>query len=154
MLCVWAAALAAGEQVFEDSPVLTTMWQAASSGETEMFISQLIQNREFAQHRSSDGRGPMFWAYEFKNVDTLALLLHLGVSAEQVCAAPFTRHHILHPSTLIQMKLLVVSVLLKPSQQTVCYWREARTPIGRDCSDRRISTGRSLQSSSRMVPRK
>lgn len=48
-----------------------------------MFISQLIQNREFALHRSSDGRGPMYWAYEFKNVDTLALLFHLGVSLEQ-----------------------------------------------------------------------
>merc|ERR1712196_438708 len=35
-----------------------------------------------AQHRASDGRGPMFWAYEFKNVDTLALLMSLGVTTE------------------------------------------------------------------------
>ncbi|KAL1520281.1 hypothetical protein AB1Y20_023747 [Prymnesium parvum] len=76
-------AVACAEQVFEDSPALTTLWQASSSGQSEMFISQIIQNREFAQHRSSDGRGPMFWAFEFKNVETLALLLHLGVSTEQ-----------------------------------------------------------------------
>lgn len=74
------ACVVAGEQVFEDSPALTALWEASSSGSTEAFINQLIQNREYGQHRASDGRGPMFWAYEFKNVDTLALLLHLGVS--------------------------------------------------------------------------
>lgn len=83
MLSVLFLALGAAEQVFEDSPALTSLWQATSSGQTEMFISQLIQNREFAQHRASDGRGPIYWAYEFKNVDTLALLMHLGVTAEQ-----------------------------------------------------------------------
>uniref|UniRef100_A0A7S3B8Z4 Uncharacterized protein n=1 Tax=Haptolina ericina TaxID=156174 RepID=A0A7S3B8Z4_9EUKA len=82
-LFAFAVAAVSAEQVFEDSAALTTLWQASSSGQTEMFISQLIQNREYAQHRASDGRGPMFWAYEFKNVDTLALLLHLSVSAEQ-----------------------------------------------------------------------
>ena len=83
LLMLVVLAYASSEQVFEDSAALTTLWQATSSGQTEMFISQLIQNREYAQHRSSDGRGPMFWAYEFKNVETLALLLHLGVSIEQ-----------------------------------------------------------------------
>lgn len=71
------------EQVFEDSPALTSLWQASSSGSTEAFINQLIQNREYAEHRAADGRGPMFWAYEFKNVDTLGLLMHLGVSSDQ-----------------------------------------------------------------------
>ena len=78
------ACVVAGEQVFEDSPALTALWEASSSGSTEAFISQLIQNREYSKHRASDGRGPMFWAYEFKNVDTLALLMHLGVSAGAV----------------------------------------------------------------------
>ena len=73
------AGLLSAEQAWEDSPALTSLWQATSSGSTEGFISALIQNREYAQHRSGDGRGPVFWAYEFKNVDTLALLMHLGV---------------------------------------------------------------------------
>lgn len=77
-----AAALAT-EQVFEDSPALTSLWQATSDGSTDAFISQLIQNKEFAHHRSADGRGPMFWAYEFKNVDTLALLLGQNVPTDQ-----------------------------------------------------------------------
>lgn len=69
-------------QVFEDTPTLSALWQASSEGSTDAFINQIIQNRESAQHRAADGRGPMFWAYEFKNADTLALLLHLGVSAD------------------------------------------------------------------------
>jgi ankyrin repeat protein len=80
-LCLLA--LAASEQVFEDSPALTALWQATSDGSTDAFIAQLIANREYGHHRSSDGRGPMFWAYEFKNVDTLALLMHLGVPTDQ-----------------------------------------------------------------------
>lgn len=72
-----------GDQVFEDSPALTSLWQATSDGSTDAFINQLIQNRESGKERSADGRGPMFWAYEFKNVDTLALLLHLGVPVDQ-----------------------------------------------------------------------
>ena len=72
-----------GEAVFEDSPTLTALWQASSEGSTDAFINQVIQNRDCVSHRSGDGRGPMFWAYEFKNVDTLALLTHLGVTADQ-----------------------------------------------------------------------
>jgi hypothetical protein len=83
LIVALTAALAAGEQVFEDSPALTALWQATSSGSTEAFINQIIQNQEYAQHRAADGRGPLFWAYEFKNVDTFALLHHLGVTSEQ-----------------------------------------------------------------------
>ena len=75
------ASTALAEQTFEDSPALTALWQATNDGSTDAFISQLIQNKETGSHRASDGRGPMFWAYEFKNVDTLALLTHLGVTA-------------------------------------------------------------------------
>jgi len=82
-LLALVVAVVSGEQVFEDSPALSALWQASSSGSTESFINQLIQNREYSQHRASDGRGPMFWSYEFANVDTLALLLHLGVTQEQ-----------------------------------------------------------------------
>ena len=77
------SAAACAEQVFEDSPALTKLWQATSSGSTEAFISTLLENREYAQHRAADGRGPMFWAFEFKNVDTLALLMELGVEVAQ-----------------------------------------------------------------------
>lgn len=83
LLSLVLVALAGAEQVFEDSHALTALWQATSSGSTDAFMSQLITNREHAQHRSNDGRGPMFWAMEFKNVDAFALLIHLEVDQNQ-----------------------------------------------------------------------
>ena len=80
------------DQVFEDSPILTALWQASNDANTDAFINQLIQNRESALHRSADGRGPMFWAYEFKNVETLALLMHLGVTTGPLCPKHATLH--------------------------------------------------------------
>jgi hypothetical protein len=70
------------EPVFEDSPALTSLWEATSTGSTDRLIDILIQNREYAHHRSSDGRGPMFWAMEFKNVDAYAILMHLEVKED------------------------------------------------------------------------
>ena len=81
-LCFSAAAAA---EPFEDSPALTNLWSATSSASTEQLMSTYIQKRDHAKARAADGRGPMFWAYEFKNVDALALLMHLEVDADQVC---------------------------------------------------------------------
>merc|ERR1719253_1055011 len=69
----------AAEAIFEDSAALTSIWEAVSSGSTDNLINILIQNRDYAQHRSTDGRGPVFWAYEFKNVDALAIFMNLKV---------------------------------------------------------------------------
>ena len=78
-----AAASVGAEAVFEDSHDLTAMWQATSDGSTDALIAKLIQNKDVANHRAADGRGPVFWAYEFKNVDALALMMHLGVNLAQ-----------------------------------------------------------------------
>merc|ERR1719181_2180683 len=72
-----------GEPACEDSPSLTTIWESTSTGNSDRLIDTLIQNHDFASHRSGDCRGPLFWAFEFKNVDALALYMHLGVSMEQ-----------------------------------------------------------------------
>ena len=81
------AAFAAAESVYADSTALTNAWQATSSGDADKLIDVFVHaGRKTAQARSSDGRGPLFWAYEFKNVEALALLLHLGAddSAEDL----------------------------------------------------------------------
>jgi len=70
------------EPEFQDSPALTTMWQATSSGETDRLIDVYVQGRNLALTRAGDGRGPLFWAYEFKNVDAMALLIHLEADEE------------------------------------------------------------------------
>merc|ERR1719237_439312 len=68
--------LTAAEVEWTDSPALTNIWQATSSGETDRLVDVLVGTREAGIARSGDGRGPLFWAYEFKNVDALALLMH------------------------------------------------------------------------------
>lgn len=80
-LCLLAVA-AVAEPEFQDSPALTTIWQATSSGETDRLVDVYVQGHELALTRSGDGRGPLFWAYEFKNVDALALLTHLEADEE------------------------------------------------------------------------
>ena len=75
LLAVLPSVLA--EQPCEDSPALTTIWESTSTGNSDRLIDTLIQNHDFATHRSSDCRGPLFWAFEFKNVDALALYMHL-----------------------------------------------------------------------------
>ena len=67
----------------EDSPALTTIWESTSTGNTDRLIDTLIQNHDFASHRAGDCRGPVFWAFEFKNVDALALYTHLAVDLDQ-----------------------------------------------------------------------
>merc|ERR1712127_788179 len=71
------------EQPCEDSPALTTIWESTSTGNSDRLIDTLIQNHDFATHRSNDCRGPLFWAFEFKNVDALALYIHLEADLEQ-----------------------------------------------------------------------
>ena len=79
-ICALAGAIAEAE--FADSPALTSIWQATSSGNTDQLINVLVQDHTFALARSSDGRGPLYWAFEFKNVDALALLKHLGADED------------------------------------------------------------------------
>jgi hypothetical protein len=73
---------ASAEAEFADTPALTSIWQATSSGNTDQLINVLVQDHSFALQRASDGRGGLFWAYEFTNVDALALLKHLGADEE------------------------------------------------------------------------
>merc|ERR1712087_142053 len=76
-LLALALQFVAAEPEFSDSPALTNIWQHTSSGDVEQLINVYIQDRDFALARAADGRGPLFWAYEFKNVDALALLIYL-----------------------------------------------------------------------------
>ena len=65
------------EQPCEDSPALTTIWESTSTGNSDRLIDTLKQNPYLATHRSGDCRGLVFWAFEFKNVDALALYMNL-----------------------------------------------------------------------------
>ena len=67
----------------EDSDAKRSIWELTSSRNTDGLINALKQNPSLARDRAGDCRGLVFWAFEFKNVDALALYMHLEVDLEQ-----------------------------------------------------------------------
>mmetsp|Transcript_27897 Transcript_27897/g.41292 ORF Transcript_27897/g.41292 Transcript_27897/m.41292 type:complete len:943 (-) Transcript_27897:232-3060(-) len=65
---------------WDDTEVTTKLWQLISSGSVKELESWLNQDRGVAFVRSSDGRGPMWWAYEYRNEEIVKLLIKVGVS--------------------------------------------------------------------------
>mmetsp|Transcript_3454 Transcript_3454/g.6448 ORF Transcript_3454/g.6448 Transcript_3454/m.6448 type:complete len:922 (+) Transcript_3454:71-2836(+) len=64
---------------WEDSEVTTRMWELINAGETEEISEWIAEHPQVAYVRSSDGRGPMFWAFESKNEAVVKLLMSVGV---------------------------------------------------------------------------
>jgi dolichyl-diphosphooligosaccharide--protein glycosyltransferase len=60
----------------------TTLWQIISEGKVKELTSILTEYPEAAFLRSSDGRGPMWWAYEKENKRMIRVLKLVGVSDE------------------------------------------------------------------------
>mmetsp|Transcript_74009 Transcript_74009/g.145258 ORF Transcript_74009/g.145258 Transcript_74009/m.145258 type:complete len:169 (-) Transcript_74009:93-599(-) len=91
-LSLLALAFAAGcsfaagddEEEFQDTPLLTAMWQATSSGDNDA-LDRLLDSSEsavkvrpsesLAKARASDGRGLAWWAFEFQNVYALGAIV-------------------------------------------------------------------------------
>ena len=61
----------------KDSDATRSIWELTSSRNTDGLIDTLKQNPYLATHRSGDCGGLVFWAFEFKNADALALYMHL-----------------------------------------------------------------------------
>jgi dolichyl-diphosphooligosaccharide--protein glycosyltransferase len=55
------------------------MWNLISNNEIKKLKRWLKSKPEAAWIRSADGRGPMWWAFESKNQDVVAILKELGV---------------------------------------------------------------------------
>ena len=63
-----------------DTEETTDLWQMIKDGNIDELEDFLRQNPDAAFARSGDGRGPMWWAYEFRNKDIVKLLRRYGVS--------------------------------------------------------------------------
>merc|ERR1719456_1484345 len=73
---------AADEAEFQDTPLLSSIWQAISSKDNEA-IDRLFDSSNFAAtSRASDGRGPAFWAWEFQNTYALGSIIANGGDVE------------------------------------------------------------------------
>ena len=64
---------------WEDTEVTTRMWELISTGNVQELAAWISSDPSVAFVRSSDGRGPMFWAYEYRSQDIVQLLMSVGV---------------------------------------------------------------------------
>jgi len=65
-----------------NTEITTSVWQAISSGNEKHFMSMLQQEPRIAIIRSEDGRGPLFWAYEFGRKGLIDALISAGANPE------------------------------------------------------------------------
>ena len=64
---------------YEDSDESTLMWQLVSQNNIAELEAWLEREPIMAYLRSSDGRGPMWWAFENRNQEIVKFLMKLGV---------------------------------------------------------------------------
>ena len=61
----------------------TVLWELVSNGRVDELRTLLAQVPHAAHSRSEDGRGPMFWAYEYGQSAVIDLLKSVGVSEDR-----------------------------------------------------------------------
>ena len=64
---------------FEDTEDTTLMWKLVSSNAIDDLQRWLEDDPGAAWLRSADGRGPMWWAFEYRHQEIVTLLMQLGV---------------------------------------------------------------------------
>ena len=70
---------AADTTVWEDSELTTALWQLVYDNNLEGLFEVLEEHPSLAHKRSSDGRGLLWWAYEYERHEMVQLLLARGV---------------------------------------------------------------------------
>mmetsp|Transcript_98803 Transcript_98803/g.288219 ORF Transcript_98803/g.288219 Transcript_98803/m.288219 type:complete len:162 (+) Transcript_98803:91-576(+) len=71
---------------FQDTPLLTSLWEATSSKNNDAIDRLLDSSADAAKARASDGRGLAWWAFEFQNTYALGAIIAYGgdvLSAEE-----------------------------------------------------------------------
>merc|ERR1740129_2349980 len=67
---------------WRNTEVTTSLWRMISSGENYQLASLCAQNPEAIKARSEDGRGALWWAFEYGNAEALATLKVWGANLE------------------------------------------------------------------------
>jgi len=65
---------------WEDTPSTTMLWQMINDDDVTGMMELLLESPELAFVRSSDGRGPMWWAHEKRNTKIIRVLKKVGAS--------------------------------------------------------------------------
>merc|ERR1719393_606718 len=67
---------------FADTPLLTSLWEATSSGNNDALDRLLDSSTVALTSRSADGRGLAWWAWEFENAYALGSIVANGGDIE------------------------------------------------------------------------
>jgi len=59
---------------WENNDVTTKFWELISENKVQEFLTLISQNPLLAHVRSQDGRGPMWWAYEYDRQEMIKIL--------------------------------------------------------------------------------
>lgn len=69
---------------WRDTELTTNLWNVISSGNSEELASMLSTSKDqIVASRAADGRGPLWWAYEYGKEDMVQMLLAAGVSPDE-----------------------------------------------------------------------
>jgi hypothetical protein len=68
----------AEEAAWEDTEMTTNLWRAIASLDNDQLLQLLDADETVAHVRASDGRGPLWWAYEYGNKEAIELLYEYG----------------------------------------------------------------------------
>ena len=66
---------------WEDNEQITLLWNMINDNNQETFSQIMFSSPELFHVRSSDGRGPMWWAHEMGRKEMISMLKHLKVSS-------------------------------------------------------------------------
>jgi len=68
--------------IWEDNEETTLLWRLINNNDVQGLMHHLAHSPEDAHRRSSDGRGPMWWAHEYGHKKVIRVLKKLGVSSD------------------------------------------------------------------------
>lgn len=68
---------------WENNELTSTLWELISQNRIDEFKEVLRGNPGAAHVRSEDGRGPMWWAHEYKRTGIIEILRKLKVSEKR-----------------------------------------------------------------------
>jgi ankyrin repeat protein len=68
---------------WRDSPITTQLWNVISSGNADELKAVLESDDEAVRARSADGRGPLWWAYEYNQPELVKVLLDAGADPNE-----------------------------------------------------------------------
>ena len=84
VLILFVCVVFAAAQEWEDTEITSSLWSSCSRHDTRTFAAIIEGDPSASFSRSADGRGPLFWAYEFGHQEAIDLLEGLGVSPAEL----------------------------------------------------------------------